>query len=252
TGKVIDQDGNPVVGATVLVKGTKSGVQTDENGVFRINLPERNTTIVVTYIGYDVHEVNVAGMTSITIELKPSDAIEEVIVTGYGTQKRSEIVGSVATITGEELMDIPAPNIAGALRNQIACVGVSEVSGRPGARISLNIRGASTSEAGGKIGSTSEPVYIVDGITVSSDVFDALDPSMVDDITFLKDASAAIYGAAGAKGVVLVTTKRGKQGKPSISYNGYLGINDAARKPDFLTAYELAQFLNESAFVGNK
>ena len=252
TGKVIDQDGNPVAGATVLVKGTKSGVQTDKDGVFRINTPEGNTQLVVSFVGYKVQEVNVGGMTSITITLESSDAIEEVVVTGYGTQKRSEIVGSVATITGEELMDIPAPNIAGALRNQIAGVGVSEASGRPGSRISLNIRGATTSEVGGSIGATSEPLYIVDGITVSSDVFDALDPSMVENITFLKDASAAIYGAAGAKGVVLVTTKRGKQGKPSISYNGYFGITDAARKPDFLTAYELAQFLNESAFVGNK
>src|SRR5690606_30753332 len=160
-----------------------------------------------------------------------TDAIEEVIVTGYGTQKRSEIVGSVATITGEELMDIPAPNIAGALRNQIAGVGVSEVSGRPGARISLNIRGASTSDRGAAIvagalrnqsagvsvsdvsgrpgariswssrgastsdrgaaiGATAGPLYHVDGITVSSEVFDGLDPSMVEDITFLKDASA--------------------------------------------------------------
>lgn len=252
TGTVIDQDGNPVVGATVLVKGTKSGVQTDADGVFRINLPEGNTVIVVTYIGYKVQEANVGGMTNITITLESSDAIEEVIVTGYGTQKRSEIVGSVATITGEELMDIPAPNIAGALRNQIAGVGVSETSGRPGARITLNIRGASTSEQGAAINATSEPLYIIDGITVLSDVFDALDPSMVENITFLKDASAAIYGAAGAKGVVLVTTKRGKQGKPSVSYNGYLGVTDAARKPDFLSAYELAQFLNESAFMGNK
>ncbi|WP_257668605.1 SusC/RagA family TonB-linked outer membrane protein [Parapedobacter tibetensis] len=251
TGKVLDQDGKPVVGATVLIKGTKSGVQTDVDGVFRINVPPGNPYIIVSYVGYQVYEVNVAGMTGITIELKPSDAIDEVIVTGYGTQKRSEIVGSVATITGEELMDIPAPNIAGALRNQIAGVGVSEASGRPGARISLNIRGASTSQQGANIGSTSEPLYIVDGITVSSDVFDGLDPSMVENITFLKDASAAIYGAAGAKGVVLVTTKRGKQGKPSISYNGYLGLTDAARRPDFLSAYELAEFLNESYFVGN-
>ncbi|NGM64478.1 SusC/RagA family TonB-linked outer membrane protein [Sphingobacterium sp. SGR-19] len=252
TGKVIDQDGNPVAGATVLVKGTKSGVQTDKDGVFRINTPEGNTQLVVSFVGYKVQEVNVGGMTSITITLESSDAIEEVVVTGYGTQKRSEIVGSIATIKGEELMDIPAPNIAGALRNQIAGVGVSEASGRPGARISLNIRGASTSEQGADMGATSEPLYIVDGITVSSDVFDALDPSMVEEITFLKDASAAIYGAAGAKGVVLITTKRGKQGKPSISYNGYLGVTDAARRPDFLSAYELAEFLNESAFMGNK
>src|SRR5690606_2761895 len=252
TGKVIDQDGNPIMGATVLVKGTKSGVQTDKDGMFRINLPEGNTSLVVSFVGYKVQEVNVGGMTRITITLESTDAIEEVIVTGYGTQKRSEIVGSVATITGEELMDIPAPNIAGALRNQIAGVGVSEASGRPGARISLNIRGASMSEQGAGIGATTEPLYIVDGITVSSDVFDALDPSMVEDITFLKDAAAAIYGAAGAKGVVLVTTKRGKQGKPSISYNGYLGVTDAARRPDFLSSYELAEFLNEGYQMANE
>src|SRR5690606_3871905 len=109
TGKVIDQDGNPVMGATVLVKGTKSGVQTDKDGMFRINLPEGNTRLVVSFVGYKVQEVNVAGMTNITITLESSDAIDEVVVTGYGTQKRSEIVGSVVTITGEELMDIPAP-----------------------------------------------------------------------------------------------------------------------------------------------
>jgi TonB-linked SusC/RagA family outer membrane protein len=245
TGKVIDESGEPVIGATVLIKGTKTGVQTDENGIFRINLPVGNEVIIVSYLGYKVQEVNVAGRTDITIKLELSDAMDEVIVTGYGTQKRSEIVGSVETITGEELMDIPAPNIAGALRNRIAGVGVSQESGRPGARITLNIRGASTSERGGEIGATSEPLYIIDGITVNSDVFDNLDASMVETITFLKDASAAIYGASGAKGVVLVTTKRGKQGKPSISYSGYLGVTDVARKPDLLSSYELAELLND-------
>src|SRR5690606_1733810 len=194
TGKVVDQDGNPIIGATVLVRGTKSGAQTDAEGVFRINVPQTNPYIVVSYIGYHSREINVEGMTTITVELEPSDAIDEVIVTGYGTQKRSEIVGSVETISGEELMDIPAPNIAGALRNRIAGVGVSQESGRPGARITLNIRGASTSEQGAAIEATSEPLYIVDGITVEADVFDNLDASMVETITFLKDASAAIYG----------------------------------------------------------
>lgn len=245
TGKVVDQDGNPIIGATVLVRGTKSGAQTDAEGVFRINVPQTNPYIVVSYIGYHSREINVEGMTTITVELEPSDAIDEVIVTGYGTQKRSEIVGSVETISGEELMDIPAPNIAGALRNRIAGVGVSQESGRPGARITLNIRGASTSEQGAAIEATSEPLYIVDGITVEADVFDNLDASMVETITFLKDASAAIYGAAGAKGVVLVTTKRGKQGKPSISYNGYVGVTDVARMPDLLSSYELAEMLND-------
>ncbi|TJZ62153.1 SusC/RagA family TonB-linked outer membrane protein [Sphingobacterium olei] len=251
SGKVVDQDGNPVVGATVLVKGTKTGVKTDQNGVFRINLPEGNTIIVVSYVGYKVTEVNMAGQQNVTIKLEVSDnAMDEIVVTGYGTQRRSEIVGSVATISGEELMDIPAPNIAGALRNRIAGVGVSQESGRPGARISLNVRGSSISSNAPR-GATSEPLYIIDGITVDADVFDNLDASMVENISILKDASAAIYGAAGAKGVVLVTTKRGKQGKPSISYNGYLGVTDMATKPDLLSAYELGVFLNEGFRTNN-
>src|SRR5690606_6231644 len=151
----------------------------------------------------------------------------------------------IATVSGEELMDIPAPSLAGALRNRIAGVGVSQESGRPGARIKLNIRGASISEQGGLIGATDEPLYIVDGITVGASVFDNLDASMVESITFLKDASAAIYGAAGAKGVVLITTKRGKQGKPSITYNGYVGATDVARRPDVLSSVELAEFMND-------
>ena len=249
TGKVVNQQGQPIIGATVLVKGTKTGVQTDADGTFRINVPEGNSMLVVTYIGYKVEEVNVEGISSVTITLEPSDAIEEVVVTGYGTQKKSEIVGSVATISGEELMDIPAPNIAGALRNRIAGVGVSQANGAPGSRITLNIRGASASDR--VKDATSEPLYIVDGITVNADVFDSLDPSMVENITFLKDASAAIYGAAGAKGVVLVTTKRGKAGKPSISYNGYVGITDVARKPDMLSSVELAEFLNDGFAANN-
>ncbi|GHE41445.1 SusC/RagA family TonB-linked outer membrane protein [Sphingobacterium griseoflavum] len=252
TGKVLDADGRPIAGATVLVKGSKAGVRTDLNGIFRINVPAENPFIVISYVGYKVKEVNVAGQQDITITLEDLNAaIDEVVVTGYGTQKRSEIVGAVATIKGEELMDIPAPNIAGALRNRIAGLGVSEASGRPGARITLNVRNSTTSAAGQTIGSTSEPLYIIDGITVSSDVFDNLDASMVENITVLKDASAAIYGASGAKGVILVTTKRGKVGKPSISYNGYAGITDAARKPDMLSAYELGVMLNEGYRMNN-
>lgn len=252
TGKVVDSEGQPIVGATVMIKGTRTGVVTDKDGVFRINLPPDRTHLVVSYVGYQVKEVNVKGQQNVTIQLEAAeDYIDEVVVTGYGTQRRSEIVGSVATVTGEELMDIPAPNIAGALRNRIAGVGVSQESGRPGARISLNVRNASVS-SNAPAGATDEPLYIVDGIIVTADVFDNLDPSMVENISILKDASAAIYGAAGAKGVVLVTTKRGQQGKPSLSYNGYVGITDAARKPDLLSGYELAQLLNEGFELNNE
>src|SRR5690606_9466058 len=127
------------------------------------------------------------------------------------------------------LMDIPAPNLAGALRNRIAGVGVNQESGRPGARISLNVRGSSISSNAPSV-ATDEPLYNVDGIIVSADVFDNLDASMVENISILKDASAAINCAADAIVIVLVTTKRGKVGKPNISYFGYEGITDTEKK----------------------
>jgi TonB-linked SusC/RagA family outer membrane protein len=246
TGTVKDSKGEPLPGVTVKIKGTNTGTSTDVNGVFRLNLPTGNETLVFSFVGFNSIEVPAAGRTSFNVVMQESvNAMDEIIVTGYGEKKRSEIVGSVATITGQEIQDIPAPNIAGALRNRIAGVGVSQVSGRPGARITLNVRNSTNSEQAALYGSTAEPLYIIDGITVTSEVFENLDASMVENISILKDASAAIYGASGAKGVVLVTTKRGKQGKPSISYNGYYGVNDAAKEPEFLSAVELATLLND-------
>lgn len=250
TGKVTDTKGEPLPGVTVKIKGTNSGTSTDVNGVFRLNLPNGNETLVFTYIGFQTKEVAVTG-TQVDVRLEESSSnLDEVIVTGYGSKKRSEIIGSVATISAEEIQDIPASNIAGALRGRIAGVGVSQVSGRPGSSITLNIRNASTSETVG-VGGTAEPLYIVDGITVDRSTFDNLDPSMIESMSVLKDASAAIYGAAGAKGVLLITTKRGKAGKISIGYNGYVGVSDASKKPDMLSGYDHALMLNESNRINN-
>lgn len=250
-GKVTDSNGEPLIGVTIMVKGSKSGTTTDINGNFSINVPT-GSVLVISYLGFETTEILVGANTTLNIKLNQSQTtLQEVVVsTGYGEKKRSEIVGAVATITGEELMDIPAPNIAGALRNRIAGLSVDQVSGRPGASISLNIRGASAANTP-VVGSTAEPLYIIDGITVDGEAFDNLDASMVESISILKDASAAIYGAAGAKGVVLVTTKRGKQGKPSITYNGYVGVSDAAKVPDMLSAYEHALLLNDKYKLSN-
>lgn len=250
TGTVVDQDGKPIPGATVLIKGTTTGVKTDENGVFRLNIPPDKSIIVVSYVGYEGQEIDVAGQSTITIRLESSAAIDEVVVTGYGTQKRSEIVGSIATVKGEELMDIPAPNIAAALRNRIAGLGVSQNVGSPGASVRLNIRNSSTSP-NAPAGVTDEPLYIVDGIIVERSTFDNLDAAMIENISVLKDASAAIYGASGAKGVMLVTTKRGKAGAPSISYNGYFGSSDAAFRPEMMSAYDHALLVNEVKTFAN-
>lgn len=171
--------------------------------------------------------------------------LDEVVVMGYGTQKKSQIAGAVATIKGSEIQDIPSPNIAGALRNRIAGVGVSAASGRPGASITINVRNSASSDQAQLNGVTNEPLYVIDGIIVTRNDFDAIDPSMVENMSILKDASAAIYGAAGAKGVILITTKRGQKGKPSITYNGYGGISDMAKRPDMLSAFDHATLLND-------
>lgn len=252
TGTIKDSKGEPLVGVSVKIKGTNTGTTTDVNGIFRINLPTGKETLVVSYLGFNSQEIVPAGRTQINIELVEStSALDEVVVTGYGSKKKSEIIGSIATISGAELEDIPAPNIAGALRGRIAGLGVSQVSGRPGSSITLNIRNSTVSQEAAGAGVSTEPLYIIDGITMplGDDTFNNLDPSMVETITILKDASAAIYGAAGAKGVVLVTTKKGKEGKPSITYNGYVGVSDAASTPEMLSGYELASLINSGLMV---
>lgn len=252
TGTVRDAKGETLPGVSVKIKGSTTATTTDINGVYRINLPTGNETLIFSFIGFETKEIAAAGRTTLDVTLvESSSRLDEVVVTGYGSKKRSEIIGSVATVTGEELQDIPAPNIAGALRNRIAGVSVDQVSGKPGSTISLNIRNSSSSERV-SVSGTDEPLYIIDGITMpDGEAFNNLDASMVETITILKDASAAIYGAAGAKGVVLITTKRGKVGKPSITYNGYFGVSDAAKKPEMLSAYQHALLLNDGVVAAN-
>lgn len=255
TGKVTDgTDGGPMPGVNVSIKGVPSNVATNADGMYTIQADPATDVLVFSYVGYIRQTITLAGKSTLNVNLIADKSdLDEVIVVGYGTKKKSEILGSVAVVTGEELMDIPAPNIAGALRNRVAGLGVSQVSGKPGASINLNIRNASTSTQGGTIGATSEPLYIIDGISFpNSDAFDNLDASMIENITILKDASAAIYGASGAKGVVLITTKRGKAGKISLSYNGYVGVSDAAKVPEMLTPFEHASLVNEGIMIGGK
>ncbi|SER51384.1 SusC/RagA family TonB-linked outer membrane protein [Pedobacter rhizosphaerae] len=255
TGKITDKaDNGALPGVNVSIKGKPSNVSTNADGFYTIQADPATDILVFSYVGYVRQSIALNGKSTLNVSLISDNAVlDDVIVVGYGVKKKSDVLGSVATITGEELQDIPSPNIAGALRNRIAGVGVSAVSGKPGSSINLNIRNASTSNQGNTIGATSEPLYIIDGISMpNSDAFDNLDPSMIENITILKDASAAIYGASGAKGVVLITTKRGKVGKPSLSYNGYMGVSDAAKVPEMLSPYEHALLLNEGFRIGNE
>jgi len=247
-GSVLDDASDePVAGVTIRVKDGPQSAVTDAKGSFTLNVPTTGGELEYSHVGYEVGTIAIPAEGPLVIRAKKLNvSMDDVVVIGYGTQKRSNLTNPVATVKGAEIQDIPSPNIAGALRGRVAGLSVSQASGRPGAGITLNIRNSTVSDAASQLGLRSDPLYIIDGITVSKDDFDNIDPAMVEDITVLKDAgAAAIYGASGANGVVMLTTKRGRAGKPRFSYNGYLGVSDATRLPDMMSAYDQALMLND-------
>lgn len=255
TGKVTDQQtGKPLEGVTVKVKNTTAVTATDEQGNFKIKVPSTESIITFTSVGYGVYEIKAGTNSSLSIPLtQTTNVMDDVVVVGYGTKKRVEVQGSIATIKGGDIEDIPVANLPSTLVNRVPGVSVNFSSGKPGSTTTINIRNSSTFP-GAPQGVTDQPLIVIDGIisnptqwtqATNADWFENLDASQIEDITFLKDAAAAIYGAAGAKGVVLITTKKGKAGKPKISYSGYFGVSRPSVKPKSLTAYEHAKFLND-------
>ena len=256
SGNVVSQDNKEALsGVTVNLKGTGKTVITDSKGFFSITPPAGMThfTLTFSHVGYNSREMKAdsSGVLLVPMALN-NKSMDDVIVVGYGTQKRSNVLGSVAVVSGKELEDVPAINMSTSLINVVPGVSVSQTSGKPGATTNLTIRGATTFATSG--GSTS-PLYVIDGlvpiISTGSGIdasgktaFDLLDPSQVESITFLKDASATIYGARGANGVVLVTTKRGRPGKPRVSYSGSYIYENAAQVPKMIDGYNQALLLN--------
>lgn len=253
TGRVTDKkDGLPIPGVSVGLKGKTNNVSTNDDGEFALMADPATDALVFSYVGYVRQTIVLGGRERITLSLaEESTGLDEVVITGYGSKKKSELLGSVASIKAEDIQDLPVPNIAAALRNRIPGVSVGTVSGKPGSSVTLNIRNSFSSDQAKLNGVTNEPLYVIDGITLTREDFDNIDPTMVESISFLKDASAAIYGASGAKGVVLITTKKGKAGKPKISYTAFRGVSDAASTPEMLSAYQHAQLLNDSYRIGN-
>lgn len=232
-GRVLDEQGKSIPGSTVLLKGTTTtGTVTDAEGAFGLSVPDGTGTLVVSSIGYTAQEVAINNRTSIDVTLKTDvKALNEVVVVGYGTQKRSDLTGSVGSVKSAELLDRPAVNIEQSLQGRIAGVNVSVNSGRPGGNTNVRIRGFSS------INATNNPLYVVDGIIWAAGI-DALNPADIEAIDVLKDASAtAIYGTRGANGVILVTTKRGRKGG-TVSYDTYVSSSTIARKRDLLNARE--------------
>jgi len=244
TGVVKDASGETIIGASIQVKGTKVATITGMDGSYKINVPADGKILVVSYVGMEKKEVPVSGNV-INVALKNSDkSLDEVVVVGYGTQRKRDLTGSVSSVGEKELKDIPVATISEALTGKMPGVQVTTTEGSPDAEIKIRVRG------GGSITQSNSPLYIVDGFA-KDDIKD-IAPSEIVECTVLKDASStAIYGSRGANGVIILTTKSGSKGKMSLSYNGYLGFKQVSKYLDVLTPYQFAQKQYERAVWNN-
>jgi TonB-dependent starch-binding outer membrane protein SusC len=237
---IVKDEIGPTANASVMVKGTKVGVTTDANGAFSIDVPNQKSVLVISNTGYQTHETVVGNMTNFTIDLVASTSqLNEVIVVGYGTQKKVTVTGAVAMVKGSELAKSPAVNLSNSLVGRLPGVTAVQSSGEPGYDGSaIRIRGTNT------LGNNSA-LIVVDGIPERAGGLDRINPNDIESVSILKDASAAIYGARAANGVILITTKHGKTGKPTLTYDFNQGWAQPTRLPKMSNAAQYAEMNNE-------
>lgn len=254
TGNVFDEsNGEPLIGVNIVVKGSPQGTITDLNGSFTIKA-KIGQTLRVSYIGYTPQDVKVNDI-NLTIRLKESEkSLDEVVVIGYGTQKRKDVTGSISSITGKDLLKTQPATFDQALQGKVAGVVVQQVSGQPGGGVSIQIHGISS------ISSTNAPLYVIDGVIIpnpsnpdpdpthitGTNPLNAINPSEIESIDVLKDASAtAIYGSQATNGVIVITTKRGSVSAPQITYEGYIGYQQIPKKLNTLNLQQYATIIND-------
>lgn len=262
SGVVTSESGEPLIGVNILVKGTSTGTVTDIDGSYNLDVPDDVNTLIFSYTGYNTIEVKINKRTVIQVQMTPDVAVlDEVVIVGYGSRKKSDLTGAVSSISGEELRTSLTTNLDQALQGRIAGVQVTQNSGQPGGAASIRIRGSNS------ISLSSEPLYVIDGIPFQGDGastagFDwaggangqnrvnplsTINPADIVSIDVLKDASAtAIYGSRGANGVIIITTKRGQEGQSKISYNSYYGLQYL---PNEISMMDLSQYANYQAQI---
>ncbi|MBC7922587.1 MAG: TonB-dependent receptor plug domain-containing protein, partial [Ferruginibacter sp.] len=220
TGKVtFSEDGSTLPGVSVILKGTTTGTSTGADGTYSLTVPDRNGSLVFSFIGYLSQEVSLGGRATVDVSMAPDvQALNEVVVVGYGSQLKKEITGAVQTISSRELKDIPVSQVTQKLQGRLAGVQINQTTGKPGQGMSVRIRGQLSVSAG------SDPLYVVDGFPITGSI-GALNPDEIEDITILKDAaSTSLYGSRAANGVVLINTKKGKPGQTNVSFNTFVGL----------------------------
>lgn len=246
TGRVTStEDSEPLPGVNVLVKGTSQGTVTDMNGDYTLTVSGANPILVFSFIGYTTEEVAVGAQSVINLNLAPDiTQLSEIVIVdvGYGTMRKTDLTGSISTVSGDELKKMPVSSVAEALTGRMAGVSVVTTEGSPDAEINIRVRG------GGSITQDNSPLYIVDGFPVNG--ISDIAPSDIQSVSVLKDASStAIYGSRGANGVVIVTTKRGREGKLSVSYNSYYGLKKIANTLDVLDVEDYVNWQYEYAVL---
>lgn len=244
SGTVRDDKGNPVSGASVLVRNSAIGVSTNADGYFELNVPDNADSLVITAIGFEELRLSLTGKTRITASLVRQDkANNEVVVVGYGLQRKATLTGSISTISGKELADLPVSNLSTALAGRVPGLTVVSSATVPGAAPSITIRGLGTFN-------NTQALYVIDGIVRDQGGMDGLDPNEVESITVLKDAaSAAVYGSRASNGVILVTTKRGALQKPMVSYKASVGVESPTRTVKTMNAYQNTQYNNDALYT---
>lgn len=256
-GTVLDENGKPVERASVMVKGTKIGTSTESDGTFTLNAPQNARSLIITALNFSRREISIEGKTLVDVKLEPLDSkLDEVVVVAYGTQKRKELTGSVSTISGSTIQDIPVAGPDQAIQGQASGVQVSSQSGTPGGGISIRIRGVSSLSAG------NQPLWVVDGVPIITNNLQTigvggqglnplsdLNPDDIQSIEILKDAAAAsLYGSRANNGVVLVTTKRGSNQKTKISFSSQNGIQSVWKRIKPLSGPQYIGLVREGVF----
>lgn len=241
TGTVNDASGEPVIGASVMVKGTTTGTATNFDGQFSINVANDNATLVISYVGYKTQEVSVAGKTNVQVTLEENaEILDEVVVVGYGVQRKVDVTGATASVSGKDLVAMPVKNALEGMQGKAAGVDIT-TSQRPGEVGDIRIRGERSLNA------SNSPLYVVDGMVIQNGGIENLNPQDIESIDVLKDASAtAIYGSRGANGVILVTTKQGQNGKISVSYSGSVTFETLHNETPMMSA---AKWLDYSRYA---
>src|SRR5258706_5917023 len=241
SGKVVDEAGQPVPGVNVIEKGTTNGTVTDVSGSFSLNVQDEKSVLVFTFIGYSTQEVLVGGQTELSINLRQdTKALEEVVVVGYGTQRRKDLTGSVSSIGEAQIAKIPVTTLDQALQGRAAGVNVTNNDGAPGGGVQVQIRGI------GSLGNN-DPLFVVDGYPITGGI-NSINPNDIASIDILKDASAtAIYGNRASNGVVIITTKRGKNNKVQVSLDVLTSVQAEPKKYKLLNAQQWATLANKQA-----